>query len=97
MGGRVAYLMAAASKDFKAAITWYGGSCFRQWGDGPTPFERSDRESWTRGLEFLDKHLAQRMIRHGSESWYGETRYRSLTRLELGGIYHDQTKNHFCD
>jgi len=41
MGGRVAYLMAAAGKDFKAAITWYGGSCFRQWGDGPTPFERT--------------------------------------------------------
>lgn len=41
MGGRVAYLMAAASQDFKAAITWYGGSCFRQWGDGPTPFERT--------------------------------------------------------
>lgn len=41
MGGRVAYLMAAASKDFRAAITWYGGSCFRQWGDGPTPFERT--------------------------------------------------------
>jgi carboxymethylenebutenolidase len=120
MGGRVAYLMAAASKDFKAAITWYGGSCFRQWGDGPTPFERtaqincpiqghfgatdqnpslddmakmdaeltkhgkphefyvyentghsfmdphhpdryvekSDRESWARGLEFLREHLA---------------------------------------
>ena len=41
MGGRVAYLMAAASTDFKAAITWYGGSCFRRWGDGPTPFERT--------------------------------------------------------
>lgn len=41
MGGRVAYLMAAASKDFKAAITWYGGSCFRHWGESPTPFERT--------------------------------------------------------
>jgi carboxymethylenebutenolidase len=41
MGGRVAYLMAGASKDFKAAISWYGGSCFRQWGEGPTPFERT--------------------------------------------------------
>ena len=41
MGGRIAYLMAAASREFKAAITWYGGSCFRQWGDGPTPFERT--------------------------------------------------------
>jgi len=39
MGGRVAYLMAGASKDFKAAISWYGGSCFRPWGEGPTPFE----------------------------------------------------------
>lgn len=120
MGGRVAYLMAAASKDFKAAITWYGGSCLRRWGEGPTPFERtaqincpiqghfgetdqnpsladmakldaeltkhgkahdfyvykntghsfmdphhpdryvaeSDRVSWQRGMEFLQKHLA---------------------------------------
>jgi len=120
MGGRVAYLMAAASKDFKAAISWYGGSCFRPWGEGPTPFERtaqiscpiqghfgetdlnptledmtkldaeltkfgkphdffvykdtghsfmdphhpdkyvaqSDRESWRRAMEFLQKHLA---------------------------------------
>lgn len=41
MGGRVAYLMAAAGEDFKAAITWYGGSCFRAWGDGPTPFQRT--------------------------------------------------------
>ena len=41
MGGRVAYLMAAAGRDFRAAITWYGGSCFRKWGDGPTPFERT--------------------------------------------------------
>lgn len=41
MGGRVAYLMAAASKDFKAAISWYGGSCFRPWGEAPTPFERT--------------------------------------------------------
>ena len=41
MGGRVAYLMAAASKEFKAAISWYGGSCFRPWGEAPTPFERT--------------------------------------------------------
>jgi carboxymethylenebutenolidase len=45
MGGRVAYLMAAASRDFKAAITWYGGSCFRRWGDSPTPFERTPQIS----------------------------------------------------
>ena len=45
MGGRVAYLMAAASRDFKAAITWYGGSCFRRWGESPTPFERTPQIS----------------------------------------------------
>jgi len=41
MGGRVAYLMAAASRDLKAAISWYGGGCFRPWGEAPTPFERT--------------------------------------------------------
>ncbi len=43
MGGRVAYLMAAASNNFRAAISWYGGSCFRPWGDAPTPFERTSQ------------------------------------------------------
>jgi carboxymethylenebutenolidase len=41
LGGRVAYLMAAASPSFSAAVTYYGGSIFRSWGDGPTPFERT--------------------------------------------------------
>ena len=42
MGGRVAYLMAAASSDFKAAVVFYGGNTFRAWGrDLPSPFERT--------------------------------------------------------
>ena len=41
LGGRVAYLMAAANPSFKAAASYYGGSIFRAWGDGPTPFERT--------------------------------------------------------
>jgi carboxymethylenebutenolidase len=42
MGGRVAYLMAAASSDFKAAVVFYGGNIFRAWGrDLPSPFERT--------------------------------------------------------
>jgi carboxymethylenebutenolidase len=41
LGGRVAYLMAAASPSFGAAVTYYGGSIFRAWGDGPTPFDRT--------------------------------------------------------
>jgi carboxymethylenebutenolidase len=41
LGGRVAYLMAASNPSFKAAVSYYGGSIFMAWGDGPTPFERT--------------------------------------------------------
>lgn len=38
MGGRVAFLMAAASKSFKAAVDFYGGGVYTQWGnDRPAP------------------------------------------------------------
>ena len=37
----MAYLMAAASPSFSAAVTYYGGSIFRSWGEGPTPFDRT--------------------------------------------------------
>lgn len=41
MGGRVAYLMAAANPAFKAAADYYGGNIMVPWGDGPTPFDRT--------------------------------------------------------
>jgi carboxymethylenebutenolidase len=41
LGGRVAYLMAAVNPGFKAAVSYYGGSTFMAWGDGPSPFERT--------------------------------------------------------
>ena len=42
MGGRVAYLMAAAVPAFKAAVAYYAGNAFRAWGkDIPSPFERT--------------------------------------------------------
>ena len=42
MGGRIAYLMAAATPEFKAAVIFYGGNIFRAWGrDIPSPFERT--------------------------------------------------------
>jgi carboxymethylenebutenolidase len=41
MGGRVAYLMAAASPSFSAAVSYYGGGIFRSLAEGPTPFERT--------------------------------------------------------
>jgi carboxymethylenebutenolidase len=41
MGGRVAYLMACANREFKATAVFYGGGIMKSWGDGPSPFERS--------------------------------------------------------
>ena len=42
MGGRVVYLMAAASQAFRAAVAYYPGNTFRAWGrDLPSPFDRT--------------------------------------------------------
>ena len=42
MGGRIVYLMAAATPAFKAAVAYYPGHLFRPWGrDLPSPFERT--------------------------------------------------------
>ena len=43
MGGRVAYLIAAHSPELKAAVVFYGGSIMRPWGEGPAPFDLSQR------------------------------------------------------
>jgi carboxymethylenebutenolidase len=37
MGGRIAFLMAAANQSFKAAVDFYGGGVYSQWGDRPAP------------------------------------------------------------
>ena len=40
MGGRIAFLMAAASRSFKAAVDFYGGGVYSKWGnDRPAPSE----------------------------------------------------------
>jgi len=41
MGGRVVYLMAAASPDLKAGVMYYGGNTMNAWGAGPSPFDRT--------------------------------------------------------
>jgi carboxymethylenebutenolidase len=42
MGGRVAYLVAAANPRFKAAVVYYGGNIRQAWGEGTTtPFART--------------------------------------------------------
>jgi carboxymethylenebutenolidase len=43
MGGRVAYLMATQRADLKAAVVFYGGNIMRPWGEGPAPFELTER------------------------------------------------------
>ena len=40
MGGRVAFLMAAANPNFGAAVSYYGGNVGKAWGDGPSPYDR---------------------------------------------------------
>ncbi len=39
MGGRIAFLMAAANPSFKAAVDFYGGGVYSKWGDRPAPSE----------------------------------------------------------
>jgi carboxymethylenebutenolidase len=41
MGGRLVYLMSAASKDLKAGVMFYGGGTMVPFGEGPSPFERT--------------------------------------------------------
>ena len=41
MGGRLVYLMSAASKDLKAGVMFYGSSTMVSFGEGPSPFERT--------------------------------------------------------
>ena len=41
MGGRVAFLMAAANPIFRAAVDYYGGGVYKAWGDGAAPSDRA--------------------------------------------------------
>lgn len=41
MGGRIVYLMSAASRDLKAGVMFYGGGTMVPFGEGPSPFERT--------------------------------------------------------
>ena len=46
MGGRVAYLMAAALSDFRAAVAFYGGNIMIPWGEGvEAPFLQTNQVS----------------------------------------------------
>lgn len=44
MGGRNTYLLAGARPElWRAAAVFYGGNIMKPWGDGPSPFERTQR------------------------------------------------------
>ena len=45
MGGRLVYLMSAASKDLKAGVMFYGSGTMVPFGEGPSPFERTSEIS----------------------------------------------------
>lgn len=41
MGGRLVYLMSAASQDLKAGVMFYGSGTMMPFGNGPSPFDRT--------------------------------------------------------
>jgi len=41
MGGRIVYLMSAASKDLTAGVMFYGSGTMVPFGEGPAPFDRT--------------------------------------------------------
>ena len=43
MGGRVSYLMASHLPSLRAAVVFYGGNIMVPWGEGPAPFDRTER------------------------------------------------------
>jgi carboxymethylenebutenolidase len=43
MGGRLSYLFASHDEALRAAVVFYGGNIMVPWGDGPAPFERTER------------------------------------------------------
>jgi len=43
MGRRVAYLMAELNPQVRAVEAYYGGNIMVPWGDGPSPYELSER------------------------------------------------------
>ena len=43
MGGRVAYLLATHNPDLRAAVAFYAGNIMTPWGEGPAPFDRTDK------------------------------------------------------
>jgi len=45
MGGRVTYLIATQRPDLRAAVVFYGGNIMRPWGEGPAPFDLTERIS----------------------------------------------------
>ena len=45
MGGRLVYLMSAASKELKAGVMFYGGGTMVPFGQGPSPFDRTQEIS----------------------------------------------------
>lgn len=45
MGGRLVYLMAAASKELSAGVMFYGSSTMEPFGEGPSPYDRTNEIS----------------------------------------------------
>ncbi|MBI4527492.1 MAG: dienelactone hydrolase family protein [Deltaproteobacteria bacterium] len=93
MGGRVAYLMAAANPGFKAAVSYYGGGILQPWGDGVSPCQRTaeiscpilghfgeeDKNPSPEDMRKLDAELSKHGKAHEFHS-YGDTGHGFMNR-----------------
>ena len=85
MGGRVAYLLAAASNRLQAAVAFYGGNTRVAWGDGTAPFDRlgeiacpvlgffggRDGNPSPEDRDAIDAELTRHGVEHRFESFAG--------------------------
>jgi carboxymethylenebutenolidase len=85
MGGRVAYLLAAASDRLQAAVAFYGGNTRVAWGDGTAPFDRlgeigcpvlgffggRDGNPSPEDRDAIDAELTRHGVEHRFESFAG--------------------------
>ncbi len=85
MGGRVAYLLAAASDRLRGAVAFYGGNTRLAWGEGAAPFDRlgeiacpvlgffggRDGNPSPEDRDAIDAELTRHGVEHRFESFAG--------------------------
>ena len=91
MGGRIAFLAAAATRSFKAAVDFYGGGCYQQWGERPDDL-RMDRRGNLQGERKGDGRISSRarlaLRRKGANAVAAHLRRESILHQFLDPFDH---------